>query len=119
MTGAALRVRFLLLGVLLAAAILGSFLIGRYDLSVGDMLYALAGRAGLVSAGHSPAATVLELRFPRIAGAALVGAALSVSGAAYQFMYRNPMVSLATRRHRRSVSMRSACALSSSCVRRS
>ncbi len=114
MTGATLRVRFLLLGVLLAAAILGSFLIGRYDLSVGDMLYALAGRAGLVSAGHSPDATVLELRFPRIAGAAL-----SVSGAAYQFMYRNPMVSLTTRRRRRSASMRSACALSSSSARRS
>ena len=35
----------------------------------------------------------MELRLPRIVGAVLVGAALSVSGAAYQVMFRNPMVS--------------------------
>ena len=35
----------------------------------------------------------MELRFPRIIGAVLIGAALSVSDAAYQVMFRNPMVS--------------------------
>lgn len=93
MTGAALRIRFALLVGLLAAVFLCSFLIGRYDLSVGDMLYALAGQMGIVPVTHSPASTVLALRMPRIVGAVLVGAALSVSGAAYQFMFRNPMVS--------------------------
>ena len=93
MTGAALRIRFALLVSLLAAVFLCSFLIGRYDLSVGDMLYALAGQMGIVPVTHSPASTVLALRMPRIVGAVLVGAALSVSGAAYQFMFRNPMVS--------------------------
>ena len=33
------------------------------------------------------------MRLPRVAAAALVGAALAVSGAAYQGMFRNPMVS--------------------------
>lgn len=93
MTDAALRVRFALLVSLLAAVFLGSFLIGRYDLSIGDMLYAFAGQTGLVSAAQTPAAVVLELRMPRVIGAVFVGAALSVSGAAYQFMFRNPMVS--------------------------
>ena len=90
MTSAALRVRFMILIGLLAAVFLCSFLIGRYDLSPGDMLYALAGQIGFVPSVHSPAATVLALRMPRIVGALLVGAALSVSGAAYQFMFRNP-----------------------------
>ena len=36
---------------------------------------------------------VFAVRLPRVAAAALVGAALSVSGAAYQGMFRNPMVS--------------------------
>lgn len=93
MTDAALRVRFALFVSLLAAVFLGSFLIGRYDLSIGDMLYEFAGQTGLVPAAQTPAAVVLELRMPRVIGAVFVGAALSVSGAAYQFMFRNPMVS--------------------------
>ena len=36
---------------------------------------------------------VFAVRLPRVAAAALVGAALAVSGAAYQGMFRNPMVS--------------------------
>jgi len=36
---------------------------------------------------------ILKIRLPRIVAATLIGAALSVSGAAYQGMFRNPMVS--------------------------
>lgn len=36
---------------------------------------------------------IIEIRFPRIITAALIGAALSVSGAAYQAMFINPLVS--------------------------
>ncbi|MDR3393748.1 MAG: iron ABC transporter permease, partial [Parasulfuritortus sp.] len=36
---------------------------------------------------------VLDIRLPRILAALLVGAALSVSGASYQGLFRNPMVS--------------------------
>ena len=39
------------------------------------------------------ASVVLSIRWPRIVIALLVGAALSVSGAAYQGVFRNPMVS--------------------------
>jgi len=48
---------------------------------------------GLAPTVHGRAQVVMELRLPRIVGAVLVGAALSVSGAAYQVMFRNPMVS--------------------------
>src|SRR5690606_15358191 len=36
---------------------------------------------------------VFEIRIPRIIAAILVGAALSVSGAAYQGIFKNPLVS--------------------------
>ena len=39
------------------------------------------------------ATIVLKVRLPRILAAMLVGAALSASGAAYQGIFRNPMVS--------------------------
>lgn len=35
----------------------------------------------------------MEIRLPRILGAALVGAALASSGAAFQAVFRNPLVS--------------------------
>jgi iron complex transport system permease protein len=49
---------------------------------------------GAVPAGLGPADAVLfSIRLPRVALAVLVGAALSTSGAAYQGLFRNPMVS--------------------------
>ena len=36
---------------------------------------------------------ILEVRLPRILGALLVGASLAVAGAAYQGIFRNPLVS--------------------------
>ena len=38
-------------------------------------------------------AVVINVRLPRVAAAALVGAALSTAGCSYQGMFRNPMVS--------------------------
>jgi iron complex transport system permease protein len=39
------------------------------------------------------AAAFIEVRFPRVLAAALIGAALSVAGASYQGVFQNPMVS--------------------------
>ncbi len=72
-----------------------SFLLGRYPVSP-DMVIAI-----LVSKIISMPKTwtdtmetvVLQLRFPRIISALLVGGALSVSGAAYQSLFKNPLVS--------------------------
>ena len=66
----------------------GSFLIGRYPVAPPDVLRALA------SAGDATVhAVVVNVRLPRIAAAALVGAGLSLSGACYQGVFRNPLVS--------------------------
>lgn len=50
------------------------------------------GSAGELYSGQEKA-VVLNIRLPRVALSALVGAGLSVAGTAYQGMFRNPMVS--------------------------
>ncbi|AME04254.1 FecCD family ABC transporter permease [Selenomonas sp. oral taxon 136] len=79
--------------LLLVALICVSFLLGRYAVRASDVFAACLGWLGLAPTVHGGAQVVMELRLPRIVGAVLVGAALSVSGAAYQVMFRNPMVS--------------------------
>jgi iron complex transport system permease protein len=48
---------------------------------------------GLPEANAAANAVIFAIRGPRILGAALVGAALSSAGAAYQGLFRNPLVS--------------------------
>ena len=78
---------------LLIAIIFISFLLGRFHLSAADVISVFGGWMGFVPETRSASHVVMELRLPRIIGAVMVGAALSVSGAAYQVMFRNPMVS--------------------------
>jgi iron complex transport system permease protein len=80
----------------LAVAVVLSVAVGRYAISVGDIfaiLFArLSGRPldpSLVQAN----VVLFTVRIPRVALAVLVGASLSLSGAAYQSMFRNPIVS--------------------------
>jgi len=97
------RRRFLLLGLGFVLVFLGSFLLGRYAVSLETTLRILGARLlEKVSFGaFSPEVTwtgleesvVMNIRLPRILCAALVGAALSTAGASYQGMFRNPMVS--------------------------
>ena len=96
--------------VLLAAAFIISFGVGRYALSPGDVLVSIwkglrhaAWSVGswlrLTTAAEpewlagSEDTVVWLVRMPRILAAILVGGALSVSGATYQGLFRNPMVS--------------------------
>ena len=72
-----------------------SFTIGRYPISPGKLLMILAARFFPIP--HTWPATmdvvVFSVRLPRIIAAMLVGAALATSGAAFQGMFRNPLVS--------------------------
>lgn len=83
------------LAVLLVVLIATSLTVGTYDLSIPDIAEVLAAKLGLVeSPSNSKAVTVLAvIRLPRVVIAALAGAALAVSGAAYQGIFKNPMVS--------------------------
>ncbi len=83
-----------LYGVLLICAVL-SFWVGRYALSPKIVIDILLSRLGLVTPywEETLETVVLNVRLPRILLAMLVGGALSVSGASYQTLFKNPMVS--------------------------
>jgi iron complex transport system permease protein len=75
--------------------ILVSLFIGRYPLSVSEVFTTLGFRMGLVQA-DIPAThitVVWDVRLPRAILGAMVGASLAVSGASFQGMFRNPLVS--------------------------
>jgi iron complex transport system permease protein len=85
-----------------AAAVLGllalvavAISVGPYPVAPGDLVALLIAKAG----GHAralPAAAetvILQIRLPRVLAALTVGAALAASGAAYQSLFRNPLVS--------------------------
>jgi iron complex transport system permease protein len=69
--------------------------VGPYPLAPGDLLaFLLAKVTGAASPLPGPAETViLQIRLPRVLAATAIGAALSASGAAYQSLFRNPLVS--------------------------
>jgi len=85
---------FLALAVLIGGLVL-AFSLGRYPISPYDMFDVLASRLTGRASGVSPAVqgVVLMVRGPRVLAAALVGAALAVSGTAFQGLFRNPLVS--------------------------
>lgn len=74
----------------LIAAILLAFGSGQFAISVTE-LWAYVW--GLGEANEAVDTIMLQVRLPRIVAAVAVGAALAVAGAAYQGMFRNPLVS--------------------------
>jgi iron complex transport system permease protein len=81
------------LGVLLAALVLAASLVGAYPVSLAEMLAAV-GRLVTGAPPQGQIDTVLfEVRLPRVIAAVLVGAAIAAAGAAYQTLFRNPLVS--------------------------
>ncbi|QNT77896.1 FecCD family ABC transporter permease [Entomobacter blattae] len=86
---------FIAVSCVLIIAMFLCLLVGRYPVTVSELMGALwhspvqnfSAKAGLVySLVHS-------VRLPRVLGAVLIGAALGVSGGAYQAVFRNPLVS--------------------------
>ena len=88
----ALTIALLLPG--LVVVVLAALVFGAYPLAISEALAALlAGPGGAGEAGSEAGTVVWNLRLPRIMAGLLVGMALSVAGAAYQGMFRNPLVS--------------------------
>lgn len=77
------------------ALLYASLLVGRFPVSPGDVAHILMAHVlPLARDRAGPVATiVLQIRLPRAIMAMLIGAGLSISGAAYQGMFRNPLVS--------------------------
>ena len=86
---------FAFLALLLALCVAGSLLLGKYGFSAEDYArYALALLRGESLKDFEVIHTLLlEIRLPRILACVLIGASLAISGAAYQAMFVNPLVS--------------------------
>ena len=77
------------------AIFLLSFTLGKYPVSLSELLRVFVGKLTGSARTWSEEAelVVLRIRLPRIVAGALIGAGLSSAGAAYQGLFRNPMVS--------------------------
>lgn len=73
----------------------GSFMVGQYPIDpVGVVEIIGAQLFGFDCSQSDMAQTIVwKVRLPRICAALLVGAALSIAGAVYQGLFKNPMVS--------------------------
>ena len=86
---------FAFLALLLTLCVAGSLLLGKYGFSAEDYArYALTLLRGESLKDFEVMHTLLlEIRLPRILACVLIGASLAISGAAYQAMFVNPLVS--------------------------
>ncbi|MBT3071261.1 iron ABC transporter permease [Rhodomicrobium sp. Az07] len=88
---------FVLMAVGLTLATAISLTIGRYPIGIGDVWAFALASVGLHAMPpdrydllHN---LIVEIRLPRVMAALLIGAALASSGAAFQAIFRNPLVS--------------------------
>ena len=83
----------IVLWILPFVAVLVSFGVGRYSLSFHEVIE--ASRSFLSSGVNSnnTETVIFKLRLPRILAALIIGGALAISGATYQSLFRNPLVS--------------------------
>lgn len=84
----------LLLAIMCVLSFTG-FLIGRYEIAPRVVLGVLGLELFSKQAEYTTTVKtiVLDVRLPRILGAILVGGALSLAGASYQTLFKNPLVS--------------------------
>ena len=85
--------RVCLMALALAALFLLSFIWGRYDVPLGEVVRILLSRLFPLTQTWTDnmAIAVHNVRLPRILMACLVGCALSAAGASYQTVFQNPM----------------------------
>src|SRR5262249_21118882 len=78
---------------LLVLGLLVAFTVGRYPVSLAELIEVLVSRGRPTAVPLAVENVVLLVRGPRVVAAALVGAALAVAGTAFQGLFRNPLVS--------------------------
>lgn len=81
----------IILFLILAALVLICLCAGKYSVSAADCLRILSG--GGADIDPMDANVVLRIRLPRVIAAVITGGALALSGAAYQGIFKNPLVS--------------------------
>jgi iron complex transport system permease protein len=83
--------------IILLAPIIITFItlfLGRYPVSFSGVIATLFYNTGFFEKPTPEVATIIfQLRLPRAIAGAFIGAALAISGAAFQGVFRNPLVS--------------------------
>lgn len=89
------HIPFFLLLVLLSLAIgICSLMLGRFSISMADLgIFFQSFFNSNIETSPQLKTVLFDIRLPRILAAFLVGGTLSITGATYQGMFRNPMVS--------------------------
>ena len=87
--------RWVLAVAALLLVVLAAFALGKFPIGPTDLARIVWARISGSETGLPPAmeTVIWNIRLPRIGAALLVGAVLSAAGAAYQGMFRNPLVS--------------------------
>lgn len=82
----------------MVALFFGSFMLGQYPIPPAGVVDIIGSRLlGFECSQSDMAQTIVwKVRLPRIMAALLIGAALSVAGAVYQGLFKNPPWSLPT-----------------------
>ena len=85
----------LALFALLLLLILACLCVGKYSISPGECIHILFGKLFGIEPGWDgmDEKLLMGVRFPRTMATVIVGAALALSGAVYQGIFRNPLVS--------------------------
>ena len=86
----------LIMGITLILCIFASFTLGRYPVSLGELLGVLGHKLGLPITPFwtdQVEAAVWNIRLPRVILSVLVGGCLAAAGGAYQGVFQNPMAS--------------------------
>lgn len=90
------RLIILFLTVALVATSVIALCVGRYSIDPREAFGAIKTYIAKIGTGEKTTAmenVIFVLRIPRIIGAIVIGAALSLSGAVYQSVFKNPLVS--------------------------
>ena len=89
------RVYFVLALILLVALVIATMCMGRYGQTPLETVKILLSKIFPIEPTWTNGAyiTVMKVRFPRVIGAVIVGASLSLAGTTYQGIFKNPLVS--------------------------
>lgn len=86
---------FITTAIVLFFVIIFALSTGRYTISFLDTIKILLSRIAPIDNTWGPTAegVIFNLRLPRLFGAILIGSAFAISGASYQAVFKNPLVS--------------------------
>jgi len=89
------KIIYILLIIAPVLVVFFSLFLGRYPVSIGNVIQVLASKIVSPYQGVSDVQQTLiwEIRMPRAILGAMVGGSLAISGAAFQGLFRNPLVS--------------------------